>query len=79
MGEVFDALAALIKKELGKKGPGESTLPGLVKLSRKHVPAKKAEKKENPFRKGEMMDVKAKPAHYKVGARIMKALRDQVK
>ncbi len=32
VSEVFDALSKLIKREMGKKGPGMFTLPGLAKL-----------------------------------------------
>ena len=30
---VFDALGGMIKEELGKKGPGVFTIPGLLKLT----------------------------------------------
>ena len=60
--EFFDALGDLIQKELGKKGPGVFTIPGLLKLKRIIKPATKATKKPNPFKPGEMMEVKAKPA-----------------
>ena len=39
--EVFDQLTKLILKELGKKGPGEFVLPGLLKLKTKSMPAMK--------------------------------------
>ena len=32
---VLDALASLIKKELGPQGPGEVTIPNLIKLKAK--------------------------------------------
>ena len=62
MAEVFDALANLIHRELGKKGPGVFTVPGLLKLKRITKPATKATTRPNPFKPGEMMEVKAKPA-----------------
>ena len=31
---LFDELASMIKKDLGKKGPGVVTLPGLLKIKR---------------------------------------------
>ena len=37
VAEVLDALAEEIKKNLGKRGPGVFTLPGLVKIEKKHV------------------------------------------
>ena len=42
IGEVFDALSKLLKRELGKKGPGMFTLPGLAKLKLVRKPATKA-------------------------------------
>jgi nucleoid DNA-binding protein len=79
VGDVFDALTNLIKKELGKKGPGEFTLPGLLKLKLVRKPATKAGKRPNPFKPGEMMDVKAKAAHNVVKARPLKTLAELVK
>ena len=79
VGELLDALSALIKKELGKKGPGEFTIPGLLKLKLVRKPATKAGKRPNPFKPGEMMDVKAKAAHNVVKLRPLKSLSEQVK
>ena len=54
---VLDALAAEIQKSLASKGAGVITLPGLVKIEKKQVPARKAEKGvPNPFKPGELMD-----------------------
>jgi nucleoid DNA-binding protein len=79
VAEVFDALSALIKAQLGKKGPGTFTVPGLLKLRLIKKPATKAGKRANPFRPGEMMDVKAKPARNVVRARPLKSLNEMVK
>ncbi|HTU22601.1 MAG TPA: HU family DNA-binding protein [Gemmataceae bacterium] len=79
VSEVFDALSKLIKRELGKKGPGVFAIPGLVKLTLKRYPATKAGKRPNPFKPGEMMDVKAKPARNKVRPRALKGLNEMVK
>jgi nucleoid DNA-binding protein len=79
VAEVFDALTTVIKKELGKKGPGEFTLPGLLKLKLVRKPATKAGRRPNPFKPGEMMEVKAKPAHNVVKARPLKSLAELVK
>jgi hypothetical protein len=74
---VFDALEALIKEQLGgKKGPGLFVIPNLIKLKMVHKPATKATTKENPFKKGEMMTVKAKPASKKVKPIALKGLKD---
>jgi nucleoid DNA-binding protein len=79
VAELFDALSAVIKKELGKKGPGEFTIPGLVKLKLQRKPATKAGKRPNPFKPGEMMDVKARPARTVVKPRPLKTLQEMVK
>lgn len=76
---VFDALANEIKKDVGKKGPGQFTLPGLCKIVVQHKPATKAKKGvPNPFKPGELMDVPAKPAKNVVKVRPLKALKDMV-
>ena len=74
---VFVALEELVKSELSKKnGAGEFVIPNLVKLKLLDKPATKATKKPNPFKKGEMMDVKAKAASVVVKPRILKGLKD---
>ncbi len=76
---VLDALSAEIKKNLGTRGPGAFTIPGLVKVEKKKVPARKAKKGvPNPFKPGELMDVAAKPASTKVKVRPLKNLKDMV-
>jgi hypothetical protein len=74
---VFEALEELAKEELSKKnGPGEFVIPNLIKLKLIKKPATKAGKKPNPFKKGEMMEVKAKAASVKVKPVILKGLKD---
>ena len=74
---VFASLSGLIKKSLGRNGIGAITIPGLLKIQRQKVPARKARKGvPNPFKPGELMDVKAKPASTKVKVRALKALKD---
>ncbi len=76
---VLDALSAQISKSLGRRGAGSFTLPGLVKIEKKTVPARKARKGvPNPFKPGELMDVAAKPATTKVKVRALKNLKDMV-
>ena len=76
---VLEALAGEVKKALGNRGPGVFAIPGLVKISKKKVPARAAKKNvPNPFKPGEMMDVKARPAYNKVGMRALKNLKDMV-
>lgn len=76
---VLDALGELMVKELSSRGPMKFTLPGVMKVSSKKKPATKAGKKPNPFKPGEMMDVKAKPASMKVTARFLKGMKDAIK
>lgn len=75
----FDALSKLIQKELGKKGPGVLAVPGLLKLKRITKPATKETTKPNPFKPGEMMVVKAKPARNLVKAQPLKNLKEMIK
>ena len=74
---VFDALSEEISKNLGRRGPGAFTIPGLLKIEKKKVPARKAKKGvPNPFRPGELMDVAARPAYNKIKVRPLKNLKD---
>lgn len=76
--EVFDALTEMIKKELSKKGPGQFTLPGLLKLKLVKKPATKEKVVDNPFKPGEKMTVKAKPARNQIKPRVLKTLSAMV-
>jgi nucleoid DNA-binding protein len=77
VSKVFDALAELIGKELGKKGPGQFVVPGLLKLKVVRKDATKAKQGINPFTKEPML-IKAKPARNVVRAVPMKALKELV-
>ncbi|GJM26255.1 MAG: DNA-binding protein [Phycisphaerae bacterium] len=74
---VFDEMSAMIKKDLGKRGPGVFTVPGLMKVKVVRKPATKARKGINPFTKEEMT-FKAKPARNVVKALPLKAMKDMV-
>jgi len=75
---VLEGLADMIKQSL--EGPGSFTLPGLVKIDKKDVPAKPARTGvPNPFKPGETMDVAAKPASSKISVRALKQLKDMAK
>jgi nucleoid DNA-binding protein len=77
---ILEALAAEIQKSLSNKGAGAITIPGLIKIEKKKVPARKAEKGvPNPFKPGELMDRPAKPAYNKVKVRALKLLKDMAK
>jgi nucleoid DNA-binding protein len=77
---VLDALAAEIKTSLGNRGAGAITIPGLLKIEKKRVPARLAQTGvPNPFKPGELMDRPAKPAYNKVKVRALKTLKDMAK
>ena len=72
---VFDALQEEIKKNL-RRGPGVFTIPGLLKIEKKRVPAKPARK--NVMVLGQLRDIPAKPATTKVRVRPLKNLKETV-
>jgi nucleoid DNA-binding protein len=78
VGEVFDALSKLLKRELGKKGSGVLALAGLIKIKRVNKPATKARMGRNPAT-GEPMEIKAKPARTVVKTLALKSLKEMVK
>ena len=77
VNSVIEALSSLIKKELGTSGPGEFTIPNLVKLKAKQTPATEDREGINPFTKLPTV-IKGKPASFKVRATPVKALKDLV-
>ena len=50
----LEAITKVVTRELGKKGPGEVVLPGLIKLSVVVKPATPAHEGLNPFTKQPM-------------------------
>lgn len=75
VGSVVDALADLVKKQLGADGPGEITVPGIGKFKAKEIPATQDREGVNPFTK-QPMTIKGKPASRKVRVTPAKALKD---
>lgn len=78
---VFDVLGVVMKTDLAKPGenkPKEFVVPGMMKVKSIFKPASKAATKPNPFKPGEMMTVKAKPAKTVIKIRPLKALKDMV-
>lgn len=75
VSSLLEALSSLIKKELGPQGPGEITIPNLVKLKAKQTPATEDRDGINPFTKQPTV-IKGKPASFKVRATPVKALKD---
>ncbi|HBH50787.1 MAG TPA: DNA-binding protein [Planctomycetaceae bacterium] len=77
--KVLDAVAELVAKNIGKKGPGVIQIPGLVKISIRVRPAQPAKKGViDPFTK-KLVDRPAKPASKKVRVVPLKALKDMAK
>ena len=74
---VFDEMSALVKKDLGNRGPGTFTVPGLMKIKKVKKPRRLARKGVNPFT-GEEMMFKAKPAHSVVKVLALKNLKEMV-
>ncbi|GHT21262.1 DNA-binding protein [Planctomycetales bacterium] len=75
---VIDTLGELIKTSVSKKGAGEFSLPGILKVSKQHVKAKPAQKNvKNPLT-GIVSDRPAKPAHDRVKIKPLKALKDSI-
>jgi nucleoid DNA-binding protein len=74
----IEALSGEIKKALGPKGPGVFNLAGLIKIVKKKKPATPARTGvKNPFT-GEIRDVPAKPASWKVSVRALKTLKAMI-
>ncbi len=72
---VLAALESAVLGSIHKKGAGEFTLPGLLKITAQAVPAKKKRFGKDPFT-GEERWFPAKPASVRVKARALKKLKD---
>ena len=72
---VLAALEATMVASLNKKGLGEFTLPGLVKITAVAIAAKKKRRGIDPFTKVER-EFAAKPATVRVKVRSLKKLKD---
>ena len=77
VANVFESLGNVIEGHVKTRGAGEFKIPGLMKVKINKKPATKARKNvPNPFKPGELMDVKAKPARKVVKVLPLKALKD---
>ncbi|CAJ6784123.1 histone-like DNA-binding protein [Burkholderia pseudomallei] len=72
---VLAALENVVLGSIHKKGAGEFTLPGLLKITAQAVPAKKKRFGKDPFTGAERW-FPAKPASVRVKARALKKLKD---
>ena len=77
VSSVMDAMNNLIEGSIKKRGAGEFTIPGMMKITTVRKPAVKARKGINPFT-GEETMFKAKPARNVVKIRLLKNLKDMV-
>ncbi|GAA5166776.1 hypothetical protein GCM10025770_24360 [Viridibacterium curvum] len=72
---VLAALEATVLGAVNKKGAGEFTLPGLLKIGVQQIAAKKKRFGKDPFT-GEERWFDAKPATVRIKARALKKLKD---
>ena len=77
VASVLDTLNAMVAHELGKRGPGEVIIPGLLRLGVVEKPATSQHQGINPFTK-EPITYKARPARKVIRVRPLKALKDAV-
>lgn len=73
----LDTINAMVAQQLGKGGPGEVLIPGLLKLNVVNKPATRKHEGLNPFTK-EPMTFKAKAARKVIRVRPLKALKDSI-
>ena len=73
----LDTINAMVAQQLGKRGPGEVLIPGLLRLNVVNKPAARQHEGVNPFTK-EPMTYKAKAARKVIKVRPLKALKDAV-
>ena len=74
---VVDQLGALIQSSLAEAD--SFTLPGLVKIEKQWVPEKPGQENvPDPFHPGQTTNRPAKPAHWKIKVKALKALKDMV-
>ena len=74
---VLEELGNIIERQLGKKGPGIFTVPGLLKMKVREKKAQPAGMRKNPFT-GEMKMSPAKPASRAIRITAVKKLKDRV-
>lgn len=73
----LDTINTMVAQQLGKQGPGEVLIPGLLKLIVVDKPATREHEGINPFT-GEPMIYKAKEARKIIKVRVLKALNDAI-
>jgi nucleoid DNA-binding protein len=73
----LDTINAIVAQQLGKQGPGEVLIPGLLKLNVVDKPATPQHQGINPFTR-EPMTYKARAAQKVIRVRPLKSLKDAV-
>lgn len=77
VGAVLDELETLIERHIKKRGVGEFTLPGLMKIKSVKRPATKKRMGRNPAT-GEEIVIGPKPASIRVRVTPLKKLKEMV-
>ena len=77
VGAVLDELETLIERHIKKRGVGEFTLPGLMKIKSVKRPATKKRIGRNPAT-GEEIVIGPKPASIRVRVSALKRLKEMV-
>lgn len=75
VSDVMQQMDALVEGSIKKRGAGEFTIPGMMKITTVRKPAVKARKGINPFT-GEETMFKAKPASTAVKIRPLKKMKE---
>ena len=75
VSSVMEEMDLLVERSIKKRGVGEFTIPGMLKITTVKKPARKARKGINPFT-GEETMFKAKPASIAVKIRPLKKLKE---
>ena len=77
VNSVLDELETLIERHIKKRGAGEFTLPGLLKIRSVKKPATKKRMGRNPAT-GEEIEIGPKPASIRVRITPLKRLKEMV-
>ena len=80
VAEFFDALTDLVKRELGKKGPGVvNVLPGMLQLKLKRMPAREGPPGPQPLQAWRDDDDQGQAGQQRGQGPGLKALKELVK
>ncbi len=74
VGTVLDGLEQLIQRHIKRRGAGEFTIPGLIKVKKVRKAASKKRMGRNP-KTGEQIEIPAKPAYNRVRVSALSRLK----